>query len=882
MRKEISYTAIALLLILVASMFAVLPATAFVHPDGTYDTDFELYGPHADQLQFLMYASAEAEWTALQSGALDLTDWPLTTTWRTTFSGSSSVNVVSAGGANSMYLLDFNDDNNSKIPNPDSTIPSYPVGRANPVFTSADAKYPQGIPPVSSNAHFRLACGHLYDRTAFATFLGGAGTVILTPMPNYMTGYVWSGATGYTYSESDAIAELNAGGIYNNTGTWYWNYKDGTQEVTPDAAEIAACNNLIFTYRQDAYRTKAGQLLSDELIKMGFGFKAGYPKSVSGGTNYQEVMIEKNYHITTLGWVNIGPDPDYLYDLYNPDAAFWDSMESSCPNTADLNDTFLNTYEQNIKFASSYADATGNCTLFQIRFEQICAQIPIYSSQQYMASSKRYTGGNGGVQKSPDDGENAYRNQSWFGIGNQMAYGTNTWFSTLNMYPNGSMYGSGAMTIRYGWEVNTYPEHINPFYSEWYWDSLVLGAMYDTLGYRNIYNLAEWDSDLITGYSTGSWFDPVARIDKAKVTVTLRPDIYWSDGVPMTIADVIFSLVSSGKMLIDAHASPPWWWPTGELVKSLSVVDPYTVEILIDYPSVWAVGWILGGFYIVPEHIWRPLILSGADMSAVAPDPNFIASGPYRYLSWSPTHSLVMVANKPGSTVTTDMTSHGSSAGPGPGQVHAVTSPVGYHNYYPYQLAFDGIGPPYEIYVDPTTKKATVAEKSFEIINKMSFDSISGNKTIKVDGVVEVQASVSIPAGSTYTEYLYNETFSAGNHDISFSFTMTDINGTLIPPGLWPWLTQTINVHFCAYFTIPEDIAGSTLYDDMGWGNYTLKSESATPDFKVDIQDVARASGAFGSFPGHPRWNSICDINGDYKVDIQDLARVSAKFGWHK
>jgi hypothetical protein len=876
MRKEISYTAIALLLILVASMFAVLPASAFVHPDGTYDTNVELYGPHADVLQFLMYGSAEAEWTALQSGALDLTDWPLTTTWRTTFSGSSSVNVVSAGGANSMYLLDFNDDNNSKIPNPDSTIPSYPVGRANPVFTSADAKYPQGIPPVSSNAHFRLACGHLYDRTAFATFLGGAGTVILTPMPNYMTGYVWSGATGYTYSESDAIAELNAGGIYNNTGTWYWNYKDGTQEVSPDAAEIAACNNLIFTYRQDAYRTKAGQLLSAELIKMGFGFKAGYPKSVSGGTNYQEVMIQKNYHITTLGWVNIGPDPDYLYDLYNPDAAFWDSAESSCPNTADLNDTFLNTYEQNIKFASSYADATGNCTLFQIRFEQICAQIPIYSSQQYMASSKRYTGGNGGVQKSPDDGENAYRNQTLFGIGNQMAYGTNTWFSTLNMYPNGSMYGSGGMTIRYGWEVNTYPEHINPFYSEWYWDSLVLGNMYDTLGYRNIYNLAEWDSDLITRYSTGSWYDPVGHMNKAKVTVSLRPDIYWSDGIPMTIADVIFSLVSAGKMLIDAHAAPPWWWPTGELVKSLSVVDPYSVEILLDYPSVWAVGWILGGFYIVPEHIWRPLILSGADMGAVAPDPNFIASGPYRYLSWSQTHSLVMVANKPGSTVTTDMALHGSPVGPGPGQVHAVTSPVGYHNYYPIYSEVS-VEDPTKVVIVPADKKWILVNKTITVKNKWMNDSITGVLNVWHNGVpVIAPTTVTIPAGTTYTcpdPALLNENFTAGAHFITATFTITS--------GQPQWAV-TITNKDPVYATLATDIAGSTFYDDIGWGNYTLKSGSPTPDFKVDGKDITAAALAFGSYPGHLRWNSVCDVNNDYKVDGKDITAIALKFGWHK
>ena len=52
-------------------------------------------------------------------------------------------------------------------------------------------------------------------------------------------------------------------------------------------------------------------------------------------------------------------------------------------------------------------------------------------------------------------------------------------------------------------------------------------------------------------------------------------------------------------------------------------------------------------------------------------------------------------------------------------------------------------------------------------------------------------------------------------------------------------------------------------------------------DGKVDIGDVARVSGAFGSYPGHPNWNPHADINEDEKIDIQDLARACACFGSH-
>jgi parallel beta-helix repeat protein len=50
-------------------------------------------------------------------------------------------------------------------------------------------------------------------------------------------------------------------------------------------------------------------------------------------------------------------------------------------------------------------------------------------------------------------------------------------------------------------------------------------------------------------------------------------------------------------------------------------------------------------------------------------------------------------------------------------------------------------------------------------------------------------------------------------------------------------------------------------------------------DGKVDITDIAMASQAFGSYPGHPRWNPLADVNNDSRVDIYDIARVCADFG---
>jgi parallel beta-helix repeat protein len=50
-------------------------------------------------------------------------------------------------------------------------------------------------------------------------------------------------------------------------------------------------------------------------------------------------------------------------------------------------------------------------------------------------------------------------------------------------------------------------------------------------------------------------------------------------------------------------------------------------------------------------------------------------------------------------------------------------------------------------------------------------------------------------------------------------------------------------------------------------------------DGKVDIDDIVEAALAFGSYPGHPRWNPIADVNQDDHVDIDDLILIAMNFG---
>jgi len=45
------------------------------------------------------------------------------------------------------------------------------------------------------------------------------------------------------------------------------------------------------------------------------------------------------------------------------------------------------------------------------------------------------------------------------------------------------------------------------------------------------------------------------------------------------------------------------------------------------------------------------------------------------------------------------------------------------------------------------------------------------------------------------------------------------------------------------------------------------------------MRDIGTAAQAFGSYPGHERWNPIADINNDGKVDMKDIGLVAKEFG---
>lgn len=81
-------------------------------------------------------------------------------------------------------------------------------------------------------------------------------------------------------------------------------------------------------------------------------------------------------------------------------------------------------------------------------------------------------------------------------------------------------------------------------------------------------------------------------------------------------------------------------------------------------------------------------------------------------------------------------------------------------------------------------------------------------------------------------------------------------------------------------------VHASTSYESLkatATTTFQLKVESLLTDINgdgvVNILDIALVASAYGSYPGHDRWNPKCDIDGNELINIIDVALIAKDFG---
>ena len=121
------------------------------------------------------------------------------------------------------------------------------------------------------------------------------------------------------------------------------------------------------------------------------------------------------------------------------------------------------------------------------------------------------------------------------------------------------------------------------------------------------------------------------------LTLHLAKNVKWSDGTPLTSADVVYSL-TAGKQ--DPVMDRIGFTGAGNNVASVKATDPNTVVINLKTPDSQFIAATLNRQFVVPQHIWASVKKPATFLN---PDP--VGSGPFDTITRFTTQDYVFGKN---------------------------------------------------------------------------------------------------------------------------------------------------------------------------------------------------------------------------------------------
>jgi len=143
--------------------------------------------------------------------------------------------------------------------------------------------------------------------------------------------------------------------------------------------------------------------------------------------------------------------------------------------------------------------------------------------------------------------------------------------------------------------------------------------------------LVKYDKDInLIGDLASSW-----EIEDEGLTIVfhLKKNVTWHDGEPFTAEDVKFTY----EKLIDPDVPTPYSGDF-EKVKSLEIIDPYTVKVT--YAEIFSPGLSSWSMPIMPKHILKNENLLDTPFSRQP-----IGTGPYKFKRWKSGQRIDLMSN---------------------------------------------------------------------------------------------------------------------------------------------------------------------------------------------------------------------------------------------
>lgn len=127
--------------------------------------------------------------------------------------------------------------------------------------------------------------------------------------------------------------------------------------------------------------------------------------------------------------------------------------------------------------------------------------------------------------------------------------------------------------------------------------------------------------------------------DKTVLTLELRDDVVWSDGTPVTAADVVWTW--------QAQTHPEVAWQAAHSKENIAAIearDDFTVRVVFKRPSVTALADLNRGV-ILPSAVWSQIPFSDWRTHADWFLDNLVTNGPFALASWDRQQQIALRRN---------------------------------------------------------------------------------------------------------------------------------------------------------------------------------------------------------------------------------------------
>jgi ABC-type transport system substrate-binding protein len=564
------------------------------------------YGPRVDELLCKIYADQTAEWNALTSSDIDLTDCQKPV-------GIEPWDNNTLDPYREIGMIEFDLNNNG-------TMLSYP-----------------NIKSPTSDVNFRHAIAHLVDKDfIISTYLGGYGARLESPIMPWLRWYDPT-ITTHPYSPATACQILYDNGWRDSsdpdvlTAVHFppgWPAVNGGPNVAGQTLASVLINGPHLS--SDAgliFYATSGHPERDAAAHLLIYGDATHKGLESVGIPVDEVIsrripvtTQKDFHLYTGGWGLIR-DPDYLYDVWGSQAMNWDT-DVFAFNYDNIHDPIWDNLTAATKFADNLDAAETACHQALQRFSQQVFFIPLWTNVGYMGHGK-----------------------AWHVLNVDSYSVKDPW----NLYcMNKPSIGVTGGQLKWGFWSDV--EQLNVIYSSWQWDWQVLDEIYGSLIVFNPLNIGVDMPWMASSWTIGTWNNPNTGRLASRISFTLKEGIKWVNPVSGTEAgsltpeDVRFTAQCvydhngwNKNLVADLFVNPD-----GLLKIEIS---GNTITFYESQKSAWALHWI-GSLPIIPKSVFQNIVdptgfyPGGSDLSTL------VGSGAFYFASYDQGVSCLLKANR--------------------------------------------------------------------------------------------------------------------------------------------------------------------------------------------------------------------------------------------